>query len=54
MFDKIIDEFIEKTSLIDEDEDGNEYKRQWTIKEFLRDQVVLWIIIIIGYLVINI
>ena len=48
---KIIDKFIELTSLIEVDENGIEYKKPWTLEEFITGQICIVIGIIIGALV---
>ena len=50
---KIVEKFIELTSFVAEDEDGNEYYIPWTFKEFIIEfvvgvVVVLGIVMVVG------
>ena len=40
---KIIDKFIDLTSLIEVDENGVEYKKSWTLVEFITGQILVCI-----------
>ena len=44
---KLIDIFVDVTSIIEVDENGVEYKKPWTLKEFAIGQVIVGIIFII-------
>ena len=46
--DKIIDKLVELTTIVDIDENGNEYKKPWTLKEFITGHILMVIGVTIG------
>ena len=45
---QLIDKFIDLTSYIETAENGNEFKRPWTLQEFLIEHFFIVIGVIIG------
>ena len=45
---KIIDKFVDLTSLVEVDENGVEHKKPWTIEEFIWGQILIWAGVIVG------
>lgn len=45
---KIIDKFIDLTSLVEIDENGIEHKKPWTLEEFVTGQILITIGVVIG------
>lgn len=45
---KLIDKFIDLTSYVEVDDEGNEYKKPWTLEEFITEHIFMVVGVIIG------
>lgn len=45
--DKIIDKLVELTTIVDIDENGNEYKKPWTVREYITSKFVIALCLIV-------
>lgn len=45
---KIIEKFIDLTTIVENDENGVEHKKPWTLAEFITEHIMMIIGVIIG------
>lgn len=45
---KIIENFIDLTTIVETDENGVEHKKTWTLEEFIAEHIMMIIGVIIG------